>query len=211
MAAGQIRSIPGIWHWADLLNDKLQHPAMLAQAQAIFPEVGLPYPTFQGTIAQVLRPFPQYSGVADPYGNVGQSNYNALQASLQQRLSNGLTFNVNYTFSKAVGTINGSRSAYLQEKNLSTTDIPHVFNAFYSYELPFGKGRMFNPENKVVRSLISGWQISGITRFASGTPLGPFTAGTCNPACQRWVHAGPAIIRTLPDPCVSTVTGATAT
>ncbi len=87
---------------------------------------------------------------------------------------------MNYTFSKAIGTINGSRSAYLQEKNLSTTDIPHVFNAFYSYDLPFGKGRMFNPENKVVRSLVSGWQISGITRFASGTPLGPFTAGTCS-------------------------------
>ncbi|MCM3900302.1 MAG: TonB-dependent receptor, partial [Pyrinomonadaceae bacterium] len=154
-------------------------PANIALAQAIFPEVRLPYPTFSGSIAQALRPFPQYGGIADPYGNVGQMNYNALQASLQQRLSNGLTFNVNYTFSKALGTINGSRSAYLQETNLSTTDIPHVFNAFYSYDLPFGRGRMFNPENKVVRALVSGWQISGITRFASGTPLGPFLA-TCN-------------------------------
>jgi hypothetical protein len=154
-------------------------PANIALAQTIFPEVKLPFSTFSGTIAQALRPFPQYGGISDPYGNVGQSNYNALQASLQQRLSNGLTFNVNYTFSKALGTINGSRSAYLQEWNLSTTDLPHVFNAFYSYDLPFGKGRMFNPGNKAVRSLVSGWQISGITRFASGTPLGPFTA-TCN-------------------------------
>ena len=168
-------------------------PANIALAQAIFPEVGLPYPTFSGSIAQALRPFPQYGGIADPYGNVGQSNYNALQASLQQRLSNGLTFNVNYTFSKAQGTINGGRSAYLQEKNLSTTDIPHVFNAFYSYDLPFGKGRMFNPENKVVRSLVSGWQISGITRFASGTPLGPFLA-TCNvpQAGTCWASYNPA-------------------
>lgn len=153
--------------------------ANIALAQAAFPEIRLPYPTFSGNIAQALRPFPQYNAVADPYGNVGQSNYNALQASLQQRLSNGLTFNVNYTFSKALGTINGSRSAYLQEKNLSTTDVPHVINAFYAYDLPFGKGRMFNPDSSVVRSLISGWQISGITRFSSGTPLGPFTAN-CN-------------------------------
>ena len=86
---------------------------------------------------------------------------------------------MNYTFSKALGTIYGGRSAYRQEKNVSNTDLPHVFNAFYSYELPFGNGRKFNPGNKVVRSLVSGWQISGVTRFASGAPLGPFSA-TCN-------------------------------
>jgi hypothetical protein len=176
-----------------LLNEQATNAAKLAQAQAIFPEIKLPYPTFSGTIAQMLRPFPQYGGISDPYGNVGQSNYNALQASIQQRLSHGLTFNLNYTFSKALGTINGGRSAYLQEKNLSTTDLPHVLNAFYSYALPFGKGRMFNPENKAVRSLVSGWQISGITRFASGTPLGPFTA-TCNvpQAGTCWASYNPA-------------------
>ena len=129
--------------------------------------------------------------------------------SLQQRLSNGLTFNVNYTFSKALGTINGSRSAYLQEKNLSTTDQPHVFNAFYSYELPFGKGRMFDPENKVVRALVSGWQISGITRFASGTPLGPFTANlqSCRQAGTCWASYNPNFTGS----CGSTEAGATAT
>lgn len=94
-------------------------------------------------------------------------------------MAHGLTFNLNYTYSKALGTINGNRSAYIQEKSLSTTDQPHLLNALYSYELPFGKGRMFNPENKVARAVASGWQISGITRYASGAPLGPFTA-TCN-------------------------------
>ena len=153
--------------------------ANLTAAQAIVPGVKLPFPTFVGTIAQALRPFPQYNGVTDVYGDVGQSNYNALQLSIQQRLAHGLTFNFNYTRSKALGTINGNRSAYIQEKNLSTTDQPNIFNAFYSYELPFGKGRMFDPGNIVVRSVASGWQISGITRFSSGAPLGPFTAN-CN-------------------------------
>ncbi len=162
----------------NLLNSTAT-PTTIAQAQAIVPSVRLPFATFSGTIGQMLKPFPQYTSVSAPYNNDGQSNYNALQASLQQRLSSGLTFNVNYTYSKALGTINGFRSAYIGEKNLSTTDAPHVFNAFFAYELPFGKGRMFNTENGVVRSLISGWQLSGITRFASGVPLGPFTA-TCN-------------------------------
>ncbi len=154
-------------------------PANVALAQAVLPEVRLPFPTFAGTIAQMLRPFPQYNSVTDVYGNVGQSNYNALQVSVQQRLTHGLTFNLNYTFSKALGTINGNRSAYRQEKNLSTTDQPHIFNAFYSYQLPFGKGKMFDPENKILRAIISGWELSGITRASSGFPLGPFTA-TCN-------------------------------
>jgi hypothetical protein len=155
-------------------------PANVAAARAIVPSVRLPFANFQGTIAQMLRPFPQYGGIADPYGNVGQVNYHALQASLQQRLSNGLTFNVNYTFSKAIGNIFGIRSAYLGQldKTISNTDMPHVFNAFFSYDLPFGKGHMFDPGNGVARALLGGWTFSGITRFASGIPLGPFI-GTC--------------------------------
>ncbi len=106
---------------------------------------------------------------------------------------NGLTFNFNYTRSKAIGTINGNRSAYIQEKHLSTTDQPNILNAFYSYELPFGKGRMLNPGNVVARSLVSGWQISGITLYSTGTPLGPFTAN-CNvpQAGTCWASYNPA-------------------
>jgi len=168
-------------------------PANITAAQAIVPGVSLPFSTFVGTIGQMLRPFPQYNTVTDVYGDVGQSNYNALQASIQHRLSHGFTFNFNYTYSKALGTINGNRSAYLQEKNLSTTDQPHLVNAFYSYKLPFGKGQTVDPENKVAQAVVSGWEISGITRFASGAPLGPFTA-TCNvpQAGTCWASYNPA-------------------
>ncbi|HKQ80399.1 MAG TPA: TonB-dependent receptor [Blastocatellia bacterium] len=168
-------------------------PANVAAAAAIVPGVKLPFATFSGTIAQMLRPFPQYNSVTDVYGNVGQSSYNALQLSVQQRLSQGLTFNLNYTFSKAIGTINGNRSAYIQERHLSTTDQPHLLNAFYAYDLPFGKGRKFNPGNSVVGAVVSGWQVSGITRYASGTPLGPFTAN-CNvpQAGTCWASYNPA-------------------
>jgi hypothetical protein len=165
----------------------------VAAAAAIVPGIKLPFSSFSGTIAQMLRPFPQYNSVTDVYGNVGQSNYNALQLSVQQRLSGGLTFNLNYTYSKALGTINGNRSAYIQEKSLSTTDQPHLLNAFYTYELPFGKGRRLNPGANAVRAVVSGWQLTGITRFASGAPLGPFTAN-CNvpQAGTCWASFNPA-------------------
>ncbi len=154
--------------------------ANVTAAAAIVPGIALPFPTFAGTIAQMLRPFPQYGGVADPYGNVGQTNYHAVQLSFQQRLTHGLTFNVNYAFSKAIGNIFGIRSAYKGnlDKTIANTDMPHVFNAFFAYDLPFGKGKAFDSDSRIVRSLISGWTFSGISRFASGTPLGPFV-GTC--------------------------------
>ena len=59
-------------------------PANLAAAQAIVPGIGLPYPNFSGTISQMLRPFPQYSGVTDVYGNVAWSNYNSLQLTRRE-------------------------------------------------------------------------------------------------------------------------------
>lgn len=169
----------------NLLN-ATANAANVAAAAAIVPGIALPYANFSGTIAQMLRPFPQYNSVADVYGNDGQSNYHALQTSLQHRLWHGLTFNVNYTYSKALGTINGARTAYRQERTLSTTDQPHVFNAFYSYDLPFGKGRMLDSGNGVVNAIIGGWTLSGMTRFATGTPLSvtatctlPFAVTTC--------------------------------
>jgi hypothetical protein len=171
---------PSYLKLGSLLN-MTANPTNVALAAAIIPGIRLPFPTFSGTIAQMLRPFPQYGGIADPYGNVGQSNYNALQTSLQQRLSQGLTFNINYTFSKALGTINGIRTAYKQENSLSTTDQTHVFNAFFTYELPFGKGKNFDVSNRTLRYLISGWRISGITRYATGAPL-VFTASCTLPA-----------------------------
>ena len=155
-------------------------PATIAAAQAVVPGVALPFPTFVGSLAQALRPFPQYNSVTDVYGDVGQSNYNALQISVHQRLARGLTFNANYTFSKALGTINGNQSAYQQERSLSTTDQPHIFNAFYSYQLPFGKEQLLDTGNSVARAILGGWEISGITRASSGFPLGPFTATSCN-------------------------------
>jgi len=174
----------------NLLN-QTANPGNVAAAAAILPGVALPFPTFSGTIAQMLRPFPQYNSVADPYGNVGQVSYHALQTSLQQRFARGLTFNINYTFSKAIGNIFGIRSAYLGEldRTIANTDMPHVFNAFFTYDLPFGKGRMFQPSNKVVAAIVDGWKISGITRYASGTPLGPFVGNSCSVAVMGTCYA----------------------
>lgn len=149
-------------------------PGTVAAAQAILPGVHLPYPSFSGTIAQMLRPFPQYSGVSDVYGDVASSNYRSLQFTVEQRRFHGLLVNFNYTYSHSEDNFS-SRSGYLidQDWAVSANDQPHVVNAIVVYDVTAGAG------NRVLHILASGWQLSSITRFRSGRPLGPIGA-PCN-------------------------------
>src|SRR5262249_23093301 len=87
-------------------------PANIAAANAIVPGIALPFSTFVGTISQMLRPFPQFPGISDLWGDVANASYNSLQVLVNKRLSKGLVFNSNYVFAKAFGDDTGSRSAY---------------------------------------------------------------------------------------------------
>ena len=155
-------------------------PANVAKAQAAMP--GLNIPAFfqnaaivktTNTIAQGLVAFPQYSGVTDTWGtNVGNFSYNSVQVTLLQRLSRGLTFNVNYTYSKNLGddgtfrsgfnipagAISGGGQSWPQdriERSWTTISTPQSFStAFGVYQLPFGKGHL-GDNSFVVRSLAS--------------------------------------------------------
>lgn len=169
--------------------------ANVAKAQAAMP--GLNIPGFYqaaaavnttATIAHGLVAFPQYSGVTDTWGsNVGNFSYNSLQITLMQRLSHGLSFNVNYTYSKNIGddgtfrsgfdipgaAISGGGKNWKQDRidrSWTTVSGPQSLHAFGVYELPFGKGHLGN-NSFVVRSLASGWKLSGIYSYGSGTPV----------------------------------------
>jgi hypothetical protein len=92
-------------------------PANVAIATAKLPGYKLPYASIsatntKATIAQTLLAFPQYSGVSDTWGNVGNISYNSLQASLSQRPWHGLSYTVNYTWSKNMGDEGTYRSGY---------------------------------------------------------------------------------------------------
>ncbi len=166
--------------------------ANIASAQARFPGIGLPFPNFVGTVGQMLRPFPQYGTISSPWFDVGQSNYQGLQATFNRRFAGGLTFNAGYTFSKELDNLlNTTRNPfdYSLEKSRGTIDRMHVFTSSAAYQLPFGAGRHLDPANKVVRALISHWTLSGIVTFTSGAPLelvgtacnGGGILGTCIP------------------------------
>ena len=167
-------------------------------------------PDFSGTIAQMLRPFPQYSGVTDVYGNVARSTYHSLQLTAEKRRSDdGLIVNFNYTFSRTEDNL-ATRTAYNidQEWAVGVNDQPHVWNALVVYNLPFGEEGKPGSGNAVVRAIVKDWQLSGITQFRSGRPLGSFSPPAI---CRMPARATPISTRPSPATSASTATMATAT
>ena len=171
----------------------------IAAAQAIVPGVALPFANYVGAIGQMLRPFPQYSGISSPWFDVGQSNYQGLQVTFSQRFAKGIAFQGGYTFSKEMDNLLASTRNpfdYSLEKSRGIIDHRHVFTTSLAYDLPFGRGKSLNPGNRAARALASGWKISGVFLFSSGAPLaltgtgcnGGGILGTCipsyNPAFQ---------------------------
>jgi len=166
-----------------VLGNLLQQPATAANltaARAIIPGLALPYPNFTGSIAQMLRPFPQYNGINDVWGDIGNSSYNSLQLTATKRLSHGLTFNFNYTWAKAFDDTGGARTAYnlSVEKSLTVLN-PHVVNMLWVYDLPFGKNGMLGKNSRVVDAIAGHWQLSAITTYRDGAPIATLTAA-CN-------------------------------
>jgi hypothetical protein len=159
-----------------------ESPTTLAQAQAIIPGIALPFPNFVGTIGQMLRPFPQYGTISSPWSDYGQSNYQGLQATLNRRLSGGLSASLGYTFSKELDdllTTPRDPFDWAEEKARGSIDHTNVFLGVVSYQLPFGAGRRLNPGNAVARAVVSGWTLSGIETYTTGAPL-VLAATGCN-------------------------------
>jgi hypothetical protein len=128
-------------------------------------------------------------GILDLLGNLGKSNYNALQVEVRRRFSQGLFLQGNYTFQKTLTDIspgnpglnndNQTRvEAFLDNANphldygRADYDQTHVVNVDAVYDLPFGKGKHFlKTDSKALDRLIGGWQVGGILRLNTGTPL----------------------------------------
>ncbi|HKE26287.1 MAG TPA: carboxypeptidase-like regulatory domain-containing protein [Bryobacteraceae bacterium] len=151
--------------------------ANVASAQAIIPGIGLPYANYTGTISQMLRPFPQYSGVSTAWTNLGNTNYQSLQVVVRKAFSHGLTAVFNYTWAKELDDLS-TYSGYVDDKSQGTNPAS-VMNALVVYQLPFGKGQpVLGGPNRVLSSIVSHWQLSGITTWRSGPGFGAFT-GSC--------------------------------
>ena len=131
---------------------------------------------------QALRPYPQFSSISANLYN-GISNYNSAQVTFSKRLSYGLQFDINYTWSHLLddqdssgwGSRDGGQvyqTSYNPSANYgpSNFDIPQMFKGDFSYQLPFGEGRAFMNKNSVLNAFLGGWQLSTVFTLESGTP-----------------------------------------
>ncbi|HWB31639.1 MAG TPA: TonB-dependent receptor [Acidobacteriaceae bacterium] len=176
---------PVHYNLGTLLN-KVYSPAVLAQVQAIDPTITIPYSSFaNGTIAQMLAPYPQYQGgIGDTYDNIANSNYNAAQVIFKQRMSNGLQFQFNYTFSAEIDNNGTYRNGYANtrlERSRGVIDEPSIVNATAVYQLPFGANHAWGNRNMFERQTMGGWQLSGIYTYNSGIPLTVTGTGCVTP------------------------------
>jgi hypothetical protein len=149
------------------------------------------------TQAQLLLPFPEYTGVSEAFANVFHSTYHALQMKVEKRFTHGGTVLSSYTFSKlmanvsaltgwldsGVGSGPGIQNPYnlSAEKTLSGFDSRQRLTVSYAVDLPFGPGHKFlSGGNGVEKALVGGWSVSGIATFQDGFPLALTATGTAN-------------------------------
>ena len=139
----------------------------------------------------VFQPYTQFTGGLNVFDSNDYSNYRALEVIVKRRITNGLGYQVAYTFSRSkdnrswdpsLSTVStgSSQSASstpfdLRDRHLnyawSDFDRRHVVQGTYVWELPFGKGKHFGTDSKLLDLVIGGWQVSGTTIWMSGRPF----------------------------------------
>jgi len=187
------------------LGDHLKSSVTSSDGQATLATLGVTVPSWfeplygpggtnpgNDTVAQLLRPFPQYldiggsnNGKCSCLENLGISTYNSFQAKLERRFRNGLNLLASYTYSKtltnadsAIPVFSGFSSNQFAAQNpfnpqsqkaLSYQDTPHTLVISYLYELPAGRGKAHFSQG-VASKILGGWAVSGVLRYQSGTP-----------------------------------------
>jgi hypothetical protein len=128
-----------------------------------------------------LRPYRGYADI-----NVvtwsGTSNYNGLQVQVNRRYTSGFQYGLAYTYSKSFDYANDDSSDVFNGRPYkafnygpSDFDQKHILTVNYIWDIP-GLGRRWN--NRLVRGVTDGWQLSGTTSYASGKPKVLGTSGT---------------------------------
>lgn len=193
-------------HGVDLLGQELvsRFPAgeFIPSKATVYNNVNVKNPVAQKInfganmpLAIAEYPYPYFGPVSVQGKNLGHSMYNGLTARLERRMTKGVAFLLNYTLSRvsdnvggpntnSAGIVAGGTGGHPPQsvdsiKNIygiSPIDQTHLIRAYYSVELPFGKGRSWlnNPQGmgrKMLDYVVGGWEMAGISSWSSGLPI----------------------------------------
>ena len=136
------------------------------------------------TVAQLLRPYPQFGNVVSYSQNESHSSYHSFQLTVSRKFNDGLIFSAAYGFSKSIDDLTSMslnnqtiQIQYYQDyhnrradKSLSNFDVTHRFIGDVTWQLPFGRERRFIRDGLLAR-FIGGFSINAIAQAQSGFPL----------------------------------------
>jgi hypothetical protein len=166
-----------------------------------------PYTGFASSALAALAPSPQLAALSTNnfyywlnYVGlpIGQTSYNSMVVDVVKRTGRGLTMDMSYTYSRQRGDTfsaqqeyNGAYTGVQDFGHISTAadsltgyDLTHIVKGYVTYELPFGKGRMWLSNSRgFVNGLVGGWQLSALLLYTSGQP---FRIGVNQPYYPIW-------------------------
>jgi len=121
------------------------------------------------SVAQSLRPLPQFTSISLVNPPLGDSWYNSMQLTANKRFSHGLQFDWAFTWSKSMDTFGGTPDVQNRAlaKSISSLDQPLVTRIGFTYTVP--KWEI----NKALSYAVRDWMFNGFLYYASGTPLAP--------------------------------------
>jgi len=139
------------------------------------------------TVAQLMKPYPEYTAVSFYRNNVGTTDYQGVAFSVRQRVSRGLTYSAAYTYSKLTDIASSVFDASIltgpltnaavadshnleRDRDYSTGDIPHYFAASIVWDLPVGEGRAKHATG-ILGALANDWSVASVTTLQSGVPV----------------------------------------
>lgn len=190
--------IPKIYQWNFAVQRELRRNLVGEMSYVASHGFDLSFPTDLNAVPQQFlssndaqyRPYPEFGSISGSTNNA-VSNYNSLQASITERMSNGISFNFNYVWSHMLDSQDssgwGSRGGPINWQlannpganySNSNFDVRNAFKGYAIYQLPFGRGRRFVNKNIIADEVIGGWQVSTTLYMATGTPYSVF--GTQN-------------------------------
>jgi hypothetical protein len=124
---------------------------------------------------QTRRPIQPFAAIGFAQAPLFQSRMNSLQVGLQKRYENGLLLNMEYQWTRVLGTEGFINPFNWNDSKGNLNNIRgQVMVLSHSYEFPFGKGkRLLGNARGILDKMVSGWTVSGITTAESGFPFSP--------------------------------------
>ncbi len=134
----------------------------------------MPYPGFpvSSTVAQMLRPFPQFPNITSLWTPQGKNWYDALQVKATKRLSYNLDFSTSFAWQKELqlgadyrGTAVNNIFNYASNKTLTPTSKPLSLTFAGNYHVP-----VLNI-HRALSLALRDWEIGAVLQYATGEPI----------------------------------------